>query len=37
MIEGQGVRPDVPVVWTIADWLDESRDPDLEAALAVVR
>ena len=37
MTEGQGVVPDVPVAWTIADWLDDSRDPDLDAALAAVR
>jgi hypothetical protein len=36
MIEGQGVVPDVPVAWTIADYL-EGRDPGLEAALARVR
>ena len=37
MTEGQGVVPDIPVTWTIADWLDERRDPDLAAALAAVR
>lgn len=37
MTEGQGVVPDVDVRWTIEDWLDSTRDPDLDVALAAVR
>ncbi len=36
MIEGVGVKPDVPVGWTREDYL-EGRDPDLEAALEIAR
>ena len=36
MIEGAGVQPDVKVKWSRQDHL-QKRDPDLEAALKVVR
>lgn len=36
LIEGRGTEPDVPVVWTRADWA-LGRDPDVEAALQALR
>jgi C-terminal processing protease CtpA/Prc len=36
LIEGRGTVPDVPVAWSCAD-LREGRDPDLEAALDLLR
>lgn len=35
-VEGNGTRPDIEVVLTIAD-IAAGRDPDLETALAVLR
>jgi len=34
-IEGQGIKPDVPVTWTLAD-VYEARDPDLAKAEALL-
>lgn len=36
LTEGRGTTPDVPVAWSAAD-LREGRDPDVEAALTILR